>query len=113
MAYRLESLYGKLECGPQREDILSALSQWNYRVFEVEQPPDTLMPYHTHEEDEVLIILEGRLHLNIEEELVIIGVGDVLTIQAGTIHSAASLDGKPVRLLAAFGEGEELEEDDD
>jgi quercetin dioxygenase-like cupin family protein len=62
-----------------------------------------LVPYHTHEEEETLIVLDGRMQFNVEEELVLLQKGEMITIREGAIHAAASIDGKPAKILIAFG----------
>ncbi|MFQ6110588.1 MAG: cupin domain-containing protein [Nitrospinota bacterium] len=103
MPYEIHSLYEILECEPNREEIISALAERSCRVFEVIQPANALVPYHVHEEDEVIIMLEGQVKMNIEEDLIVIGLGDVLTIKAESIHSAMTMDEKPAKLLLAYG----------
>ena len=110
-AYRVDDVAKAFHCEPEQEEIISALSERDFRIFEVEQPADALVPYHTHEEEEKLIIIDGRMQFNVEEELVLLEKGEMITIREGAIHAAAPVDGKPAKLLIAFGGGGETEAD--
>jgi quercetin dioxygenase-like cupin family protein len=73
------------------------------RIFEVAQPAGSIVTYHTHEETESVIVLNGVMQFNVEEELVLVNSGEMITIRAKAIHAAAPLDNKPAKLLIAFG----------
>ncbi len=111
--YRVDDVAKVFQCEPEQEEIISALSERDFRIFEVVQPADALVPYHTHEEDERLIILDGRMQFNVEEDLVLLEKGEMITIREGAIHAAASIDGKPAKILIAFGgdQNEEIDEE--
>ncbi len=111
--YRVDDVAKVFQCEPEQEEIISALSERDFRVFEVEQPADALIPYHTHEEEERLIILDGRMQFNVEEDLVLLEKGEMITIREGAIHAAASIDGKPAKILIAFGNNQTEETDED
>lgn len=105
--YRVEDVAKAFCCEPDQEEIVSALSERDFRIFEVEQPKNALVPYHTHDEEERLIVLEGRMQFNVEEELVLLEGGEMITIREGAIHAAAPVGGKPAKMLIAFGGNEE------
>lgn len=111
--YRVEEVTKAFQCEPEQEEIISALSERDFRIFEVEQPADALVPYHTHEEEETLIVVDGRMQFNIEEELVLLEKGDMITIREGAIHAAASIGGKPAKILIAFGGDRKGETDEE
>ena len=102
-AYRVEEVAKAFSCEPEQEEIISALAERDFRIFEVEQPKDAMVPYHTHDEEETLIVLGGRMQFNVEEELVLLEKGEMITIREGAIHAAAPVDGKPARMIIAFG----------
>ena len=111
--YRVDDVAKVFQCEPEQEEIISALSERDFRIFEVEQPADALVPYHTHEEEERLIILDGRMQFNVEEDLVLLEKGEMITIREGAIHAAASIDGKPAKILIAFGSNQTEETDEE
>ena len=111
--YRVDDVSKAFQCEPDQEEIISALSERDFRIFEVEQPADALIPYHTHEEEETLIIIDGRMQFNVEEDLVLLEKGEMITIREGAIHSAASIDGKPAKILIAFGGDQDEEADEE
>lgn len=102
-AYRVEYVAEAFSCEPEQDEIVSALAERDFRIFEVEQPRGAMVPYHTHDEEERLIVLEGRMQFNVEEELVLIEGGEMITIREGAIHAAAPVDDKPAKMLIAFG----------
>ena len=104
--YRVEEVATAFSCEPVQDEIVSALSERDFRIFEVEQPKDAMVPYHTHDEEEKLIVLGGRMQFNVEEELVLLEKGEMITIREGAIHAAAPVDGKPAKMLIAFGNGD-------
>lgn len=104
-AYRVESVSAALRCELEQEDIVSALAERDYRIFEVEQPHGAFVPYHAHEEKETIVILDGEMNFNVEEELVLLGKGEMITIRAEAVHAAASVGGRTAKLLIAFGGG--------
>lgn len=101
-AYRLEDVATAYQCEPEQEEIISALAERDYRVFEVEQPAGAFVPYHTHDEEEAVIVIEGRMQFNVEEELVLVQQGEVITIREEAIHSAAQIGEEKAKLLLAF-----------
>ena len=101
-AYRLEDVAIAYQCEPEQEEIISALAERDYRVFEVEQPAGAFVPYHTHDEEEAVIVIEGQMQFNVEEELVLVQQGEVITIREEAIHSAAQIGEEKARLLLAF-----------
>ena len=111
--YRVDDVSKAFQCDLDQEEIISALSERDFRFFEVIQPADTLIPYHTHEEEETLIVIDGRMQFNVEEDLVLLEKGEMITIREGAIHAAASLDGKPAKILIAFGGDQDDEADDE
>ena len=101
-AYRLEDVAIAYQCEPEQEEIISALAERDYRVFEVEQPAGAFVPYHTHDEEEAVIVIEGQMQFNVEEELVLVQQGEVITIREEAIHSAAQIGEQKAKLLLAF-----------
>lgn len=104
--YRVENVTLALQCEPEQDAIVSALVERDYRIFEVEQPAGAIVPYHTHDEEETIVVLAGRVQFNVEEELVLIEKGEMITIRAGAIHAAAPVDGDSARILLGFGSSE-------
>jgi quercetin dioxygenase-like cupin family protein len=102
-AYRIEDVATSLRCEPEPEEIVSALAERDYRIFEVEQPPGALVPYHAHEEEETIVVLDGRMQFNVEEELVPVRKGEMIIIRASAVHAAAPIGEKTAKLLIAFG----------
>ena len=48
--------------------------------------PRYQMPYHWHEEYEILHVLTGRFELTLDDELLILEPGDTAFVAAGTLH---------------------------
>ena len=91
-----------MDCETEPEEILQAMSVLGFKLFGAVQPPGVLIPYHTHEQDEWLIVLEGCMKLIIEEEFVLVEEGEVVTISAHAVHGAVAVGEEPARILVAF-----------
>jgi len=104
--YRVEDVATAFRCEPEQEEIISALAERDFRIFEVEQPAGAFVPYHTHDEEESVIVLDGAMNFNVEEEIVRVSKGEVITIREEAIHAAAPAGDAPARLLIAFPSGE-------
>ncbi|MFQ5692167.1 MAG: cupin domain-containing protein [Nitrospinota bacterium] len=100
--YTLDTVQDWLECDAEPEEIVQAMSERDFKVFGAVQPPGVLVPYHAHEEDEWLIVLEGCMKLIIEEEPVMLDVGEVITISANAVHAAVAIGDEPAKILIAF-----------
>ncbi len=81
---------------------MEAMSDRDFKVSGAAQPAGVLVPYHTHEKEEWIIVLEGCLKLIIEEEPVMLEVGEVITISAGAVHGAVAIGDEPAKVLIAF-----------
>ena len=100
--YSLGTVQEWLDCDTEPEEIVQAMSDLGFKLFGAVQPPGVLVPYHTHEQDEWLIVLEGWMKLIIEEELVMVEEGEVITISAHAVHGAVAVGDEPARILVAF-----------
>ncbi|MEN3028796.1 MAG: cupin domain-containing protein [Aquificaceae bacterium] len=58
-----------------------------------QDPPNTHYPWHTHEEDEARLVLEGEVTIGTEKEVYHLKAGDLLEIRAGTRHWARTEKG--------------------
>jgi quercetin dioxygenase-like cupin family protein len=69
----------------------------------VELAPGTTAPKHTHPGEEIIYVLEGMWEYAVEgKPPVILKVGDVLFIPAGTVHSARILGTGRAAELATY-----------
>ena len=91
-----------LRCGTGAEEILDALGGHYTTVFETEEPAGAATPYHVHTEDEAVIVTGGRMRFNVEEELVLLKPGEMITIRAGAIHASASVGRETARMFIAM-----------
>ncbi|MBI5056658.1 MAG: cupin domain-containing protein [Nitrospirae bacterium] len=67
--------------------------------FEME--PDTKFPEHSHEAEQITLILEGELTFAYEGKTVALKSGEVIAIPSNIIHSA-STGSKPCRAVDAW-----------
>ena len=86
----------------EEEELLATLTDFGYEIYEAEQPPGVIVPYHAHKKEESIIILEGKMRFNVEEELSVVESGQVITISANAIHSAATIEDESAKILIAF-----------
>lgn len=54
--------------------------------FEIE--PNTKFPEHSHEAEQITMVLEGELTFAYEEKEITLKSGDVISIPSNTLHSA-------------------------
>lgn len=99
---------------PLIKSTMTGIDKHTMLMTEVEIPPNTTMPLHTHPVEEFLYIISGRSRLVIEgEEDRWLSAGDAVVIPAGVVHTAVTMDestkaittrvhpdGLPVRTLA-------------
>ena len=100
--YSVGTVQEWLDCGAEPEEIVEAMSDRDFKVFGAVQLPGVLIPYHTHEQEEWIIVLEGCMKLIIEEEPVMLDVGDVITISPEAVHGAVAVGGESAKILIAF-----------
>ncbi|HAK89983.1 MAG TPA: cupin domain-containing protein [Nitrospiraceae bacterium] len=63
-----------------------ALDKAMLTYFEME--PDTKFPEHSHEAEQITLILEGELTFTYEGETTTLKAGDVIAIPSNAVHSA-------------------------
>lgn len=66
--------------------FLKELLLKDYKIFEVEQKAGQLIPYHTHNHKEIVILLEGRMRMIVEEDIIDLDEGDIVTIKPWAVH---------------------------
>ncbi|MCR1782380.1 cupin domain-containing protein [Nocardioides carbamazepini] len=54
--------------------------------------PHSEAPLHTHEEEQVVLVLEGELHFQLNEHTRVMRPGDVAVVPAWVPHGAHTLD---------------------
>lgn len=64
----------------------------DYRVVEAEHRRGELVPYHSHSHEEMMLVIAGRVRMIIEEDIVDLKEGDLITIQPWAIHLMAFPD---------------------
>ncbi|TVQ36065.1 MAG: cupin domain-containing protein [Spirochaetaceae bacterium] len=73
-----------------------------FQFLEYRFPPDAAFPLHKHEDNEQMgLVLEGRIEMTIGGETRELGAGDYYYIPRGVEHGTRTLD-KPVRMLDLF-----------
>ncbi|MCX7632670.1 MAG: AraC family ligand binding domain-containing protein [Turneriella sp.] len=61
----------------------------DYKIYEMQYEQGTLVPYHAHSFAETMLVLEGMVRMIIEEDIVDVYPGQIVTIQPFAIHLAA------------------------
>jgi quercetin dioxygenase-like cupin family protein len=81
-------------------------TQGHYSMFELIVPVGEGMVPHRHPaEPEQLYVLEGRLAVRLEDELIGLESGQSLLIPAGAVHALQSTGPGPTRVLATLAPG--------
>ncbi len=65
-----------------------ALEKSMLTYFELE--PNTQFPEHSHEAEQITLVLEGELTFAFEGRTVVLGKGDVIALPSNTIHSVST-----------------------
>lgn len=84
-----------------------------YNVTYVHFPEGVRNKFHTHSNEQILIVTEGRGMVATEDEEIEIGVGDVVLIEAGEKHRHGAIPGSSmthVAITPAFTKLEQIEE---
>lgn len=67
------------------------------KVFEIRHRKGDLVPYHAHKNTEMVLVLSGMVRLFIEEDIIDLKAGEMVTIEPYAIHLLAFPDNKGAR----------------
>jgi len=68
-------------------------------VIRQRQQPGGCNPLHTHDREEVMLIVTGEVTVTVGDETTVIGAGDTLIIPAGTPHQVTNAGADPAEWL--------------
>ena len=74
----------------------------DFQIYEISQNQGELVPYHAHAHEEIILMLEGHMRLVIEEDIIDIKAGDLMTIEPWAIHLATFPDAKGAKFYLCF-----------
>lgn len=87
------------KAGQELKTILPGARMWAvglentmFTYFELE--PNTIFPEHSHEAEQITMVLEGELIFAYEGQEVTLGPGDVVAIPSNAVHSAHTGKGR-------------------
>ncbi len=89
-------------------DTDEVLRAWSARGFNGGlwiDPPGKVWRDFVHDEDELLMIVEGRLELTIAARTLTPGAGEEVLIPAGATHTVRNIGGTTARWLYAYRSG--------
>jgi len=66
--------------------LIKELLLLNYKIYEIDQKPGDITPYHSHKHKEIVMVYEGKMRMIIEEDIVDLEEGDIVTIEPWAIH---------------------------
>ncbi|MDH4200765.1 MAG: cupin domain-containing protein [Spirochaetia bacterium] len=66
--------------------FLKELLLKDYKIYEMTQVGGDLIPYHAHSHEEILIIIEGGMRVIVEEDIINLKEGDMITIKSWAVH---------------------------
>lgn len=84
------------------ESIIRTLQSGQGAIEVQNDQPGKTFPWHIHETDETLAILEGKIRFIWEGSEQICGPGDVICLPAGMRHSSVALDGGARYVIANY-----------
>lgn len=76
-----------------------ALDKTLLTYFEIE--PDSQFAMHSHESEQITLILEGELYFDVNDTTVCVKKGEVMALPANVPHGAYTKD-KPVKAVDAW-----------
>lgn len=84
--------------------FLKTLLIKDYKIYEMHNEQGTLVPYHAHAFAETILVLEGMMRMIIEEDIVDLYPGQMVTLQPFAIHLAAFPNAGGARFYLLFAE---------
>lgn len=84
--------------------FLKALLIKDYKIYEMCNEQGTLVPYHAHAFTETILVLDGMMRMIIEEDIIDLYPGQMVTIQPFAIHLAAFPKEGGARFYLLFSE---------
>ncbi len=87
-------------------DADQVLAGWRGRGFHGGiwvDPPGKVWRDFVHDEDELLMVIEGQLELEIAGDARVAAVGEEIVIPAGAVHTVRNVGGVTARWLYAYG----------
>ncbi|MDH4263715.1 MAG: cupin domain-containing protein [Spirochaetia bacterium] len=66
--------------------FLKELLLKDYKIYEMSQKQGDLIPYHTHAYKEIIVMAEGHMRMIIEEDLIDLKEGDIITVKPWAVH---------------------------
>ena len=74
--------------GTSKNDLISELKEEGYQSFEWSDSPGSHYPPHSHEYDECICMIDGKISFYIDNQEYKLASGEKLYLPAGTIHEA-------------------------
>lgn len=84
--------------------FLKTLLIKDYKIYEMYNEQGTLVPYHAHAFTETILVLDGMMRMIIEEDIIDLYPGQMVTIQPFAIHLAAFPHESGARFYLLFSE---------
>ncbi|MCX7677996.1 MAG: cupin domain-containing protein [Spirochaetes bacterium] len=82
---------------PQKEILqgitLKSVHLQNLMVTFVTLAPGTVLPVHSHEHEQISVVISGMLRFFVEGEERIVGAGDVVCVPSHALHGAEVIEG--------------------
>ena len=86
--YKLQDAGKAFTSESEVNKFIKGLLLKDFKIYEIQQRLGELIPYHTHQHKEMILMLDGYMRMIIEEDIVNLKRGDLLTIEAWSIHLA-------------------------
>jgi quercetin dioxygenase-like cupin family protein/DNA-binding XRE family transcriptional regulator len=83
-------------------ELLSPDLKHQIELIWVEFAPGQRGPIYSHEGEEQMVVIRGRMHYWVAGEQFVLEAGDCITIDASQPHGAANLDAEPATIVAAI-----------
>ena len=91
MFYRWDEVApSEVKPGVRRRTIVAQ----NLSVSYVELDPDLATPFHTHENEQVVTVVEGQMEFSTDKDSKVLGPGEVVVFGPNVPHQGKALGGK-------------------
>ena len=90
---------------PFQMDIGKVEQEWGFRGFSCAlwtDPPGQVWENFVHEVDELLMVVQGKLEMEMEGSVLHPGIGEEIFISANVLHTVRNLGGTTARWLYGY-----------
>lgn len=93
----------EIEGNLMRGLAVAATGATEAEVWEARMVPGASTPPHSHDAEEIVVVIEGAIEANVSDETSTVSAGEVLIVPAGTVHQLRNVAKGETRKIAVLG----------